>query len=66
MQGNSKEKKQALIAKTSTLNCMKESNFHNIANAKPILQIAKRKTGAWISHRRIRKGTFGEASCWQQ
>lgn len=32
---------------------MKESNFHNIANAKPTLQIAKRKTGAWISHRRI-------------
>lgn len=52
---------------------MKESNFHDIANAKPMLEIAKGKIGAWASHRRVHKGgctlvnrgSIREASCWQ-
>lgn len=67
------KKKQAFISKTKNVNCMKESNFHDIANAKPMLEIAKGKIGAWASHRRVHKGgctlvnrgSIREASCWQ-
>jgi len=48
---------------------MKESNFHNTANAKSILEIAKGKTGVWASYRRVHKGECTlanrEASCRQ-
>lgn len=68
-----KKKKQAFISKTKNVNCMKESIFHNIANAKSILEIAKGKIGAWASHRRedkggctlANRGSIPEASCWQ-
>lgn len=53
MQGISKEKKQAFISKTRNINCMKENNFHNIANTKSILEIAKGKTETWASHRGV-------------
>lgn len=35
---------------------MKESNFHNRVNAKPILEIVKGKIVAWESYRKVCKG----------
>lgn len=54
--GNWQRKKQTFISKNKNINCMKESNSHNRANAKSMLKIAKGKIGAKASHRRVEKG----------